>query len=94
MAKRMLNEGNSNRVEVKKEVFAKKQTYTPKTTRIVSLRNKTVNAKGSVTGATYVFKTAGSVVSVDERDAPEILARKAGRSCCGAGFTHYFMIQT
>lgn len=39
---------------------------------------------GNVTGNRYEWPVAGSIVAVDERDVPELLAKKlGGRSCCG-----------
>lgn len=39
---------------------------------------------GLVSGERYVFAEAGSVVSVDERDVPDLLAYRIGTtSCCG-----------
>lgn len=39
---------------------------------------------GEVSGEVYVWPKAGSVVAVDTRDAPALLAKKlGGRLCCG-----------
>ena len=68
----------------------------PKTVRIILSRNKKVKTKGSVTGNIYVFSGAGTVLDVDERDAPELLARGASRaSCCsGQPTSPYFRLET
>jgi hypothetical protein len=43
-----------------------------------------VNVTGYVTGNSYVFDGAGSVVNVDERDVESLLnKRQGGRQCCG-----------
>jgi hypothetical protein len=90
MEKRSFDERDSKRVEVVKEKPVKR--LTPKTIRIVLLRKKKVNTKGSVTGKMYSFSGAGSILYVDERDAPVLLARGAGgTSCCsGVPVSPYF----
>ena len=43
-----------------------------------------VSVKGHVTGNSYVFNGAGSVVDVDETDVENLLEkRQGGRQCCG-----------
>jgi hypothetical protein len=41
-------------------------------------------------GKQYVFDKAGAEVNVDIEDAPGILAKRSGRSCCGPGYTPFF----
>jgi len=86
MEKRSFDERDSKRVEV---VKAKKKEpvkrLTPKTVRIVLLRNKKVNTKGSVTGEMYSFSGAGAILSVDERDVPTLLAKGVGGTSCCSG---------
>lgn len=39
---------------------------------------------GAITGEHYEWSRAGSVVSVDERDVPELLSKRLGsQGCCG-----------
>lgn len=98
MAKRIATEGNSERVDSPEEQVldwveveeVPEEVYTPKTVQIVSLRNGIVNVTGKTTGNVYRFTGAGFEVSVDGRDADEILSRRSGRSCCGPGFTPFF----
>jgi len=40
---------------------------------------------GAVTGNQYEWSQAGAITSVDERDVPELLAKRLGsRTCCGS----------
>uniref|UniRef100_A0A6M3LTF1 Uncharacterized protein n=1 Tax=viral metagenome TaxID=1070528 RepID=A0A6M3LTF1_9ZZZZ len=78
MEKRSFNERDSERVKVVKE-------FVPKTIQIVLLRNKIVNTYGSVTGNRYSFSGAGSILGVDERDVPGLLAKGAGGTSCCSG---------
>ena len=89
MEKRSFDERDSKRVKVVKE-------FVPKTVRIVLSRNKKVTTVGSVTGNTYVFPKAGSILDIDERDAPTLLAKGAGgTSCCsGQPSSPYFRLET
>ncbi len=92
MEKRSSDERDSERVEVVKEKPVKR--FKAKTVRIVLLRSKIVNTKGSVTGNMYRFPGAGSILYVDERDAPALLAKGAGgTSCCsGIPVSPYFKL--
>jgi len=85
MEKRSFDERDSERVKVVKE-------FVPKTIQIVLLRNKIVNTNGSVTGNRYSFPGAGSILDVDERDVPGLLAKgSGGTSCCsGVPTSPYF----
>ncbi len=84
MEKRSPDERDSKRVKVVKEKPVKR--FAPKTIQIVLSRNKKVTIIGSVTGNVYVFPNAGAILDVDERDAPVLLAKGAGRmSCCSPG---------
>jgi hypothetical protein len=89
MEKRSFDERDSERVEVVKDAYfepvKKAEVEAPKTVRIVLSRNKKVTTIGSVTGETYVFLSAGAILDVDERDAPSLLAKGAGRTSCCSG---------
>ena len=41
-------------------------------------------ARGQVTGREYHWSGSGSTVVVDDTDAPELLARRVRRGCCGS----------
>ena len=96
MEKRSFNERDSERVEVVKDAYLepvkKAEVEAPKTVRIVLLRSKIVNTNGSVTGNRYSFPGAGSILDVDERDVPGLLAKgSGGTSCCsGVPTSPYF----
>ncbi len=51
-----------------------------------------VKLTGAVTGNTYLFSGAGSVVEVALADKDEILNKKRGRSCCGSGNQTLFQL--
>ena len=53
------------------------------TVPLVLLREVKLTITGSVSGVVYQFNGAGSVVAVDERDAPAMLAILKGHTCCG-----------
>ena len=60
----------------------KKQTYNY--VRIQSLLDSCLLYSGRESGKQYTWAKAGSVVDVDERDVPELLAKRIGASsCCG-----------
>jgi hypothetical protein len=59
---------------------------------IVLTKDLIMNVVGAATGVRYTWNGAGSVVDVDERDLPELLSKRGGRSCCGSIPTPYFMI--
>ena len=60
------------------------KSYKSATVAVQSLIDATIKATGYVTGNSYVFNGAGSVVDVDERDVEQLLEkRQGGRQCCG-----------
>ena len=85
MEKRSVDERDSKRVEVVKDKKEPVKRFTPKTVRIILLRNKKVKTKGSVTGKTYEFSGAGAILSVDERDVSTLLAKGVGGTSCCSG---------
>lgn len=58
-------------------------TDTVSTVKIQSLIDANVTLTGTVTGNSYHFPRAGTVVEVDVKDKDEILNKKRGRACCG-----------
>lgn len=79
---------NSNKYpDVVKKTVASKVTsdynYVRKSIR--SLIDARIIYDGAITGEHYEWSGAGAVVSVDERDVLELLAKRLGsQSCCGA----------
>ncbi len=68
-----------NKVET---VYAPKYDLSFRAVRLLIDAN--VNATGYVTGNSYKFDGAGSVVDVDERDVENLVnKRQGGRQCCG-----------
>jgi len=54
--------------------------------QIQSLIDSRLLYSGKATGRQYEWAKSGDVILVDERDAPELLAKRIGeRSCCGEG---------
>ena len=48
---------------------------------------------GRESGIQYEWTKAGAIVIVDERDVPDLLARKLGKkTCCGGGDNHVFQL--
>ena len=64
------------------KVFAPKYSVNYRQVRLMIDAN--MRATGSVTGNSYSWNGAGSVVDVDERDVENLLnKRQGGRQCCG-----------
>lgn len=57
----------------------------PKSSKIVSLREATVNITGKYSGQEYLFPKAGFPVDVDNKDVEWILSLRQGKACCGGG---------
>lgn len=77
MGKRSNIEWNSKRVEVEDNPVPKET----KTVRLVLLRNTNLRIQG-ISGKEYYFHGAGSVLEVDEMDAPGLLEKRRNNSCC------------
>lgn len=84
-------EGRNSRkydhVVEEKQPFAPAQTneYNYGRRSIRSMVEARIKYTGVISGEQYEWPRAGSVVSVDERDVPELLAKRLGtQSCCGA----------
>jgi hypothetical protein len=85
MEKRSFDGRDSERVEVVIDdapVILEAETL--KTVRLVLQRNlNPLKILGPVTGNLYIFRGAGYVLEVDDRDATAFLDRPAQRGCCG-----------
>lgn len=67
---------------------SQKQSYN--IIRLVNTISARVRLHGTVTGEFYEWEKSGAVVSVDERDAPDLLAKTYGSgSCCGSNTTNH-----
>lgn len=53
------------------------------TKRIQSLIDAHIIYDGQVSGKRYEWHGAGAIVDVDEQDAPDLLAKRGKKSCCG-----------
>lgn len=66
---------------------------TPTVKQLVLQKDLVLKVVGPVTGETYVFNGAGSVVDVDERDVEFLLERISSTGCCGSfGSSTYFTL--
>lgn len=86
MAKRSAYTVADELIDVEKEVVVSRRvgTYNYAVQQVKSRVSARVIYKGNVTGNRYEWPAAGSVVPVDERDVPELLAKRiGGRLCCG-----------
>lgn len=71
-----------NSVDKVETIYAPKYKLSFKAVRL--LIDAKVIAAGYVTGNSYKFNGAGSVVDVDERDVENLVnKRQGGRQCCG-----------
>ena len=63
----------------------KKVLYnTNKKVSLKSLLSARIRLQGSVTKKNYEWSKAGTIVDVDEKDAPDLLTKKLGEKfCCG-----------
>lgn len=65
-------------------VSVSEQTYNY--IKVRSLIDSRLLYSGQVSGEQYTWAKAGSIIDVDERDVPELLAKRIGvRLCCGGG---------
>lgn len=63
------------------------------TVRLMLQKDLRLNIRGSVTGNWYHFNGGGSVLEVDERDAPAMLEKKPMSACCsGTIGSPYFLL--
>ena len=92
MAKRSIDERNDQWLEDQVVSEVPKDVELPKSVTIVLLQDVLLKITGSVTGNLYIFPGAGSIVSVDERDLPRLLAKKGGAPCCADRPSTYFQV--
>jgi len=99
MAKRAIDEGDRNRVEIDKGKVEEIPSLVdfdlpePVVQQLVLLKDVKLIVPGPVTGNTYVFPGAGSVVDVDILDVEGLLTKYGQRSCCGSDVpTPYFSL--
>lgn len=85
MAKRIADERDSQRVEVKLVTVADIGSgiepgtpQQPKTVRLRLLKDVILKTVGPVTGKVYVFNRGGSEMDVDEKDATIMIERRSG----------------
>lgn len=90
MAKRSIDERDGERV---KDDGYLSLDEVVQTVRLVLMRDVRLNITGPITGKTYKFNGAGSILSVDVDDAYVMLDMVRGDSCCGgAGPFHIFQM--
>lgn len=79
---------------VEKEVIAEIQPQvTIKLVNVQSLIDARITYSGRESGEQYVWEKAGAIVSVDERDVPELLAKRRGKKpCCGQEQAEIFQL--
>jgi hypothetical protein len=83
MAKRSIDGRDSKRVEVVIDDAPVQEVETPKTVRLVLLKNyNPFIVRGAVTEKTYRFYGAGYSLEVDKEDAEGLLSRQSEVSCC------------
>ena len=96
MAKRSADTSDSEWVEPLEEQYTPKVVEInlppPKTVALQLQINCILKTQGSVSGNLYVFGGAGSIVDVDERDAPKMLEKSLGRPCCSPEASKYFVL--
>lgn len=93
MAKRSFDEGNDQWLE--NQVVRETDEIgveTPRFVAVVLLQDVNLKINGSVTGNLYAFSGAGSIVDVDEKDLPALLAKRGGSPCCSDHPSVYFDI--
>jgi len=61
---------------------------------LVLRKDVKLTVTGAITGETYIFDRAGSMCSVDKRDAEILLKREVQKTCCGGISQPYFEIYT
>ena len=92
MAKRSIDERDSERVEV--ELVYKQEA--PTTIRLRLLKPVKLNITGKVTGEVYTFPRGGSELDIDYEDAQLFLQKRYGGCDCPSdtGAKPYFEIVT
>jgi hypothetical protein len=83
MEKRSIDGRNSFRVEVVVDDAPVQEAETPKTVRIVLLKNyNPFIVRGSATGNIYKFLGVGYSLDIDKEDAEGLLNKRQETSCC------------
>ena len=96
MAKRSGLSDDSERLEWVKdepeviEFDLAQEGYPSKPVRLT--KNVIYNYNNTVSGLTYTWNGAGTVVDVDERDIPHLLNKPLRKGCCGDFPTPYFEV--
>ena len=85
LTKREQEELENEELEEELVVETTEQADYNNTVKLQNLIGAQIKLPGSVSGKFYVWEKAGAVVEVDERDAPELLAKALGQKrCCGS----------
>ena len=79
-----VKEEKTDRLDKPVEKIAVKPAET-KTVRVRLQIDANYNVTGKFSGRGYLFRGAGSVNDVDERDVEFLLGLRQGRGCCGGG---------
>lgn len=84
----MLDERNSS-----KGIVIEESNLENDMVSIRCLKPMIVRVTGAVTGNKYVFRGAGSIEEVDEKDVESIMSKnRRTQSCCGSYSSPYFEI--
>jgi hypothetical protein len=71
---------------VEKEAFAKPSSQSYNYKQVQSIFPARLIYVGEVTGTRYEWPAAGTVLSVNSLDVPDLLTKRVGKnSCCGGG---------
>jgi len=89
MEGRMPNARRSSKIDI----IAPQEQNEAETVPVRLMKELKVNVIGAVTGNTYIFNGAGSIVNVDKLDMENINKKNyVHNSCCGSYSSPYFDI--